>query len=327
MKSKILIIALAFLLASPLVFAQAKKGLSKDKPTADGFIIKPKFPVKVDNIYAFTDSTIVDRVYNGKQKRHYERVYTYYFTIQSPRGIESGFQDTKILIDSMVYRFKEGDESIEFNSQIEAAPQKDFKDLTLRMTPLSREFTITYSPYNDVAEIKGDQIDFLKNYLEKNKNVLQGEDTLILNLWEKGISDSYLKQFGDMHKNLIPSERIYKDSLYTRKLDIELEDVPFHGEMKMKLEDVLGNIYTLKAEGSDFKVGTSPVYLFGLKSLATPLEGKAEGAYQIKISNRGTIREVRAEFVSEVKALANDKPFTQTAKTNMFWRILGQFNN
>lgn len=322
---KILIVLSAFLFA----ISAKSQGLSENQTknnqhdkNEQGYLIKQIFPLDVYNVYEFTDSAKVKRVYPDNSIAEYTRVYTYYLTEIRKKDYDDGFQKISVVIDSMKYYFKEKDAVVEYNSQDTKSKRSTFDDLIMKTVPMGRDFDMTISPYSDVVKVEGDHLDQLMKMLHpKGPKV----DTMIVIGWERGISLPSLAYFADLDKSILPNEMMYKDSVYKEPFSIQVEGVNYVDTALVKLEDELNSSYVIKGKFNKLTSKPEIVKLYNVKFPTQPLSSKGSGFYEIQIDMHGTIQNVRSEINSETKFKYNESTINQTVNSKLNWKLKGQY--
>jgi hypothetical protein len=172
MKKIIIIFSVICLLLSPVYADDPLKGNSGDdskKEEVQKFIPKVIYHPNAYRLYKLTEITNVHRVYSDSTTKDFKREVTYFMTLTIFDKPENGFQNLKIVIDSMIYKFSEENKVIKFNSQSEEMKPIRLKDLEATTVPLNRQFDMTYSPYGEVAKIESQDIEEVIDFIKKGE--------------------------------------------------------------------------------------------------------------------------------------------------------------
>lgn len=325
-KTLVFFIPVLFFICSTALKPQSAKDADTEKDDTEPITYKlfVKYPTKVYNVYKINEHTDSWRQYSDSSVKEYERDVTYFITQVAPSLPEDGFQTVRVVFDSLRYRFKEGEAEFTFNSQDEELPSVNFMDLTVSSVPQGREFNMTYSPYGEVADIGGESIEWLENYI--NEQAVGSTDTLTIYVWLNGISDLHLKYLGDLQKRLIPNGRVTLDSTWKTFFEFELDGVSFYDSVRVSIDDYANGIFNIKAEADSLKAYSGKYRLYGIKNHLVDIDAsRGKGTYRIKLTPRGAISYAEADFYAEMVPRVSRERFKQKVKTKVTWELLGQF--
>ncbi len=305
--------------------AQTKgEDTKKKKEKALEYRLQANFPLKMYFNYKLTESTKVWRQFSDSSVIEYEREVTYYFTHFAPNPPDDGFQQVRVIFDSLRYKFKEGDAVFEFDSQAEELPASSFIDLTATTVPMGRSFEMFYSPYGDVAKIEGKDIDWLLNFLRESAGAFP--DTVSAYIWYHGISDPHLQNIADIQKGSLPSGFIAEDSTWESRFNIELDGIKFRDTLKSEIIENKAGFITVKGEIDSLMPLPEQYRLYGIKNSLVNIDaGRGKGSYMIELTPRRAINLAKAEFYAEVVARVKRSKFKQKIHTKMTWELINQF--
>lgn len=323
---------IALLVGSTMLLAQRKPVPVVTDPGTKGEIqalpeknsLKLIYPAGNAFIYVFKDSTKVTRRYSDSSTMTYVREVTYYMSQKAPKDPENGILDVDVNIDSMDYRFSSGDVTMQYNSQRTKDMQLKFPDLVAATVPVNRTFRMTYSPYWEVVKTEGEQLDWLRNYIEENNN---GQlDSMMLWVWLNGISMTNLAQVGDLEKGVLPDKRIHRDSSWRKPFFIKADGVDCRDDSaRSVIKGFHDNAYVIETTISHLTPTKEPLRLYGIPYLVRVVDGKGTGKYTINLSKKGVINSAEADITTVMKAKVKNENFTQTVRSKYSWQILGQY--
>ena len=196
--------------------------------------------------YKLNEATEISRTYSDNSVKTYKRDDEIYFTLTYRNPPSHGFFKVDVSVDSMIYKFTEGEATIEFNSNSDQNKPIHFKDLEAWGVPVGRAFEMTYSSYKDVAKLEGEDLEWLRNYInEQGKGIV---DTLTNFIWLQGISEERLTYITDLYKVYIPDKWIPKDSVWTSPFDYQINGIPFQDTVFAKVSDATSGFFTVEAK-------------------------------------------------------------------------------
>jgi len=309
---------------NPLFTQDDEKDNIKAKDTIE-YKVAVKYPTKVYHYYKMTEETSVWRQYSDSSVKEYKRQYTMFFTLFPPDPPDDGFVKVSVTFDSLRYKFYEQDKLLyEFDSQSEVMPKSSFFDMTVTTIPNGRSCDFVYSPYGEIAQYGGEDIDWLTDYvLVKGKNVL---DTLNKFVWMQGISLDHMAYLADLQKQIFPVKNMKIDSLWTSDFSIELDGINFYDTATVKITDYSLGVFTLEAVVKNLQPINKQARLYGIKSKLADIDaGRGRGSYKVQVSPRGAVSLAEAEFHAEVVPRINKERFKQKIHTKIKWELVGQY--
>lgn len=298
------------------------KGKSSAAP---GIKLKLNFPTSVRHIYQMSDTTVVYRTYSDSSTKKYTREYEFSMTERQLSDPEKGFYKIDVSIDSLNYRFKDGEAVYDFNSQADNPGALTFEDLVVNSVPLGKDFEMTYSPYGEVIKIEGERLDWLKNYIEEEGKGLP--DTVLKFFWLDGISLNHLKYVADTKKLIYPVYQVNVDSSWKSPFDFMINGMYYSdtayakitkiGDGEIHIQSKLNNIRALDKYGKFYNIKGQLLQI--VKSQGT-------GYYNLVLSSKGTIK--KAELVTnvDITVKVNRDVFTERISSKVVWDLLKQLH-
>jgi Family of unknown function (DUF6263) len=269
--------------------------------------------------YTITENTVATRTHSDSSTKTYSRDVTYYTTI---RCIESNEGQATIVVnlDSLTYRFSSTDKTVEYDSQKDITP-KNFADLNNYIGPLNRPFEMSVTPYGEVTTLKGEQVEFWRDYLTENKNDL---DSVIYMIWMQSLDRENLLQYGDLQKRTIPGRRFAVDSSWKHRMQLRLDGVVFADTVSTTFKEYSGGLYKIVCTDT-MSAAPQPIHVYGIPYISNLQEGKAVLDHTVELSSTGTINEVTSKVASWFRASVLNEIFTQNVTTTTSWKLTGQF--
>jgi hypothetical protein len=196
-------------------------------------------------------------------------------------------------------------------------------DFKFYCIPLSKEFRMTISPYNDIAKIESEKLDWFRDYtLVKSGDNL---DSLTKILWRDGLSDDIYKNFFDLVKVKIPVSFIKLDTVWKSPFTIFLDGVWYSDSAKVLINGMKDGVFNLGVNLDSLIPWKGNYRFYGIeKNLLSIDSSKATGSYSISITPRGIIREASGLFNSEVFSSSHREKFRQTISTYIEYKLLNQ---
>lgn len=322
-------LALYTILGLVLIFITSIESISQDgaKKSEEPPVYQLKFlpPQTIRHVYKLHDSTVVTRIFSDNSTKKYTREVTYYFNFVMPNPPKDGFMTFEVSIDSLKYKFTEGEAVFEFDSQLDNPGALTFEDLVATIVPLGNEFNLTYSPYGEVAKIDGERLEFLIDYIRQQKNNPMS-DAIINFVWEEGISLDRLKFLTDVKKIFFSPEAIQIDSLWETPIDLQLDYINFNDTLAAKITKFKDGYFHISAVSKNIQAKNKPAKLYGIKTqLIEVADTKGEGTFEMIIHNRGFVSKIEAKYNVEIGSYIKKEYFRQKIETKSTWELLKQF--
>ncbi|MBM2813520.1 MAG: hypothetical protein HW421_282 [Ignavibacteria bacterium] len=310
-----------FAFCAPKASAQKEEKKDEEKKEVVKYNVFAKYPLKVYNKYKFTEDTKVVRRFSDSSTKEYTRSQTFFFTIFAANAPEDGFQTLEVTVDSMQYKFVEGDAIIEVN--FDDLPPTSFSDFVACNVPLGKEFEMTYSPYGEVAKIEGEKLDKLTELITvKGKNSM---DTLQKYMWMRGISYEHLTFLFDLQKGIVPQEPVAIDSSWKTNFALEIEGVDFSDTVKNTLKSYDAGIFEIEVKAEKLHPFLTPIRMYNVSEFVHVDSGMAYGTYKMKVNTSGSIKNVEGDFNADVVTSIKKEKFIHNISVKMNWELLGQY--
>lgn len=291
----------------------------------------PAYPLKfippqtIRHVYKMHDSTVVTRIFSDNSTKKYTREVFYYFNFVMPNPPKDGFMTFEVSIDSLKYKFTEGEAVFEFDSQADNPGALTFEDLVTTIVPLGNEFNMTYSPYGEVAKIDGERLEFLINYIKQQKNNPMS-DAIINFSWEDGISIDRLKFLADVKKIILPTEPIQIDTVWKTPIDLQFDHINFYDTLTAKITKFQDKLFYISGVSNNIKPKNKPAKLYGIKTqLIEVADAKGEGTFELILHSRGFVSKAEAKYNLEIGSYIKKEYFKQKIETKTTWELLKQF--
>lgn len=271
--------------------------------------------------YVFKEETNIERTHSDSSTRNFKREITYFISQVAPKSPEDGFATVHTTIDSMIYRFSEGNSVVEYNSMRDKQPNLAFLDLLYSTIPHNRTFEMVISPYGDVAQVKGEMVDWLREYTaEKGKNVLAPIQKF---LWLDGISDNNLKHYGDLAKGIIPHGNIARDSVWQTSVSFRMSSIDFSGMANTRISNVNKSSYRLEATADNLLAQPAETRVYGITEMVRLNSGRGSANLTIDL-DEDRIRRAEIQGTSEINVTISKETFRDKISSNLSWTLTGQ---
>ncbi len=270
--------------------------------------------------YIYHDSTRVLRTYSDSSTLEYTRDLKYYMQIRALKDPVDGVLELNVVIDSIDYRFRSGDQEIAYSEQKKI--ELKFPDLVAATVPVNREYFIKFSPYYEAVGVTGEMLDWLVNYINEH-----GEghiDAMQKFVWMNGISTSALAQYCDMQKGALPNGKVSKDSTWIKPYFIKVDGLDCRDDSAAsKITGYSSATYTVETESKHLEVMPCQQRLYRIDAMVTVKGGSGTGKQVLQMNRRGIITDSRSSFETTVQAQVRKEVFSQKVSSNYHWTFLG----
>ena len=307
----------AVLLVAGTIESQAQTASQPSK--GRDYRVQAIYRAGVAQKYEIVEQTTSERTFDDGNVKTYSRTAKYYATARCIASQE-GIATLVFNLDSLEYKFSADGKDVEYNSQVDITP-KPFADLNNYIGPLNRPFELTVSAYGAVSDVKGEQIDFWREYLTENSVDL---DSLTYMIWMQSLDNDNLLHYGDLQKRVIPGLRVAIDSTWEHKFGMRIDGVHYAGNVTSTLKDYSGGIFTLNASDT-IDVASDKAYVYGIPMVTHVSTGQAVVDYTIQLSSGGTINNVNALAETSFRGKALNVEFTQRTNSAITWNLTGQY--
>lgn len=294
-----------------------------------------KYSLRVDwkdgvlHTYSVTEKTKVKRVYRDNIEKNYERETTYFLSMSST-GTDKGFTKLRVVIDSLKYKFTEGNTILRYNSYDEKDNniKGEFPDLTGTFACMSHQFEFRVAPTGEVASVSGvgenGDIDWLKDYINDPESPM---DTLQKILWLSCISPENLKMIADIPKGIIAGKmQIKADSVWTRQIGMRLDGINFSDTLASEVVSFAKSNFVISGESKALRpLSNQSVRMFGIPGLADIISGKGTGKVRLDMTSGGTVRKAEITYAADVEAKYKLEQFSENIQTTVLCTLIGQY--
>jgi hypothetical protein len=306
------------------VFSQEKAVENKKLKDPVTYTIKSKFPVNVQHVYTYTDSTIITRIFSDSSKQEFQRILTYYFTLREPSAIDSdGFAIVLVSVDSLEYFFKNKDTSIYYNSQADNLRPPKSNDYLINMVPLGLDFEMTYSPYQEVAKVWSETLINKRKYVTDPATAPTDDDVRFI--WNDRLNDTPLLSCFDVVKGILPNLKTSIDSVWNDEIVLDIEGATIKDSVDFKLSSFNIKNYIIEGSVKLINKTNKPSRLFDIRSLSEVVSTRGKGDYKIKVNPHGTINELQINHDIEIKYKIQDDYLIQKINSKKHWKLNGMF--
>ncbi|MCX7909660.1 MAG: hypothetical protein N2560_09125 [Ignavibacteria bacterium] len=301
-----------------------EKGIQKEPNLPPAYLLKANFKTQVYYNYVLSDTTKIKRVYADSSVREFQRIIRYFLTIMQPDSPKDGFSKVEISIDSINYRFIEGNKVYEFTN-IETSNPNVFKfdDFQTYNIPMSMQFVIVYSPYGEVARIEGERLLEKRAYIEQLKNSIP--DSIWYYNWTDGLSDNRLKFIGDVIKLLYPVNPVYRDSVWYSPLELQIDGILILDTVELRATGFINNKYTIIGKFVNPNLIPKKVKFYDIKTLSFPYKlTDSSGFLEQILSAGGLVQELNIKLQLTVE-VGNPFIFKENITKNLHWEMVNSY--
>lgn len=289
-------------------------------PPGREYKLQTLYRASIAQSYEFVEQTSVERIFRDSTTTTYARTATYFMTVRCIEALD-GVSKVVVNLDSLKYKFTSDGKEIAYDSQKDITP-KNFADLNNYIGPLNRSFELTYSPYGEVTNISGDQIDFWREYLEQNAADL---DSVLYTIWTQSLSRENLLHVGDLQKRLIPGLRRAVDSTWKHQLALRVDGMLYTGNVRSRLAAYEGGLYHIITQDTLTAAPGQIIHTYNVPELVRVIDGSVTLNNTVLLSTAGTINEFTSILKGSSQLVAGREPFRQNITSTLQWKLLGQY--
>jgi hypothetical protein len=293
------------------------------------FVLKHKYPVNIVHQYYLFDSCNVTRIFEGSDSMSYSYQVLTHFNNKAPnRRDDEGFLDVLVSIDSLDYSCTDYTDStnVSFNTNSdEDIPPFDNNHFMQAMVPVSKEFFLSYSGYNEVVDIYGDRYaSHLHRYVKDPKTRIT--DSVQKFIWVDGVNLDNMAFIADVAKDLLPpNDRISVDSTWRAVIFNKVNGISIVDTVEFKIEKYTAKQYILKGKSIGISLDKKHTLPYKIPLLLSPESISGTGEYEIKMTPRGAIEQLRTKYHIEVKVPVKESYYTEKVKSNIAWVLVGRY--
>lgn len=322
--SKLVIIQIvAYLICTNIVLGQ-EKGASQETQLPPAYMLKANFRTQIYYNYVLNDTTKVKRVYADSSIKEFQRIISYFMTIMQPDPPKDGFSKVEISIDSIHYKFIEGENVYQFYNIETASPSVfKFEDFLTYNVPMSMQYDLTYSPYGEVAKIEGERLTEKRNYVEMLKNSIP--DTIWYYNWTDGLSDLRLKYIGDVIKLIYPINPVYRDSIWFSPIELQVDGIHLIDTVELKVSGFWNNKYNIVGKFTSPKVRWKRTKFYAIPNLLLPYKLlNANGKLEQTLSAAGLAQELKIQLNLKLQ-VGTPLIFEENLTKNLHWIMVNSY--
>ncbi|MCO5251522.1 MAG: hypothetical protein M9949_08890 [Candidatus Kapabacteria bacterium] len=317
MKVFFAILILTVLIGSESLYSQEKASPGTEPMT---YTVRVNFPVNVHHTYTFTEISKITRNFSDGTSKKFDRELTYHFGLRAPNeASKDGFNQIEVSVDSLEYKFSDGDTTIVFNSQADDMRMPGIDDYKIASIPLGMTYKITYSPYNEIVNVEGDRLEAQREYLTNPKT--GPSDSLVKNTWLIGLSDGILNNYFDIVKSIPPTFKAAKDTSWTKAFTVSIENSQFIDSAKFTLSQITPKNYVIVGQSEKFTPQASNVRMFDILRLLKLSDVTGTANYTMMLHPRGTVNEFKAVYKLDFTYPLLSEDFKQTIETTRHWKL------
>jgi len=309
-------LAMLFASATTLAIAQS----AGEAPRGREYRLQALYRPGIAQSYEITEVDTVVRIHSDSTTRSYTRTVVYFATARCTESME-GFSTVTVNLDSMQYAFTSEGVSITYDSQKDVMI-KQFADLMNYVGPLNRQPDIKYNAYGDVLSVKGEQLEWMRDYLKESGD---GLDSVMALIWNQSVEDPNILQYADIQKRVLPGKKVAVDSSWNHKFQLRLDGVVFAGDVRSKLAGYSGGLYMASLQDTIDAIPNQSIHVYGVPYIATVLEGNAVLDHNVDLAATGTINQVTSKAKARFKARAYNEVFTHEVTSVTTWKLTGQY--
>lgn len=310
-----------FLLTSFAFFQENSKPPVNEE---DKHYLKLRYLETYNDHYKMTESKQVKRFFGSNVIKEYSTETIYYFTHKLKKTDSDGFLEILIKIDSLYFRFKEGNVELSANSQSEDYLNFTHEELGLSSMPLGQEFVITVSPYGDIVKIEGEKLSWKREYISKSSAGMK--DTSLVYSWRQGLSDNRLAHLIFFKKISIPISYVTMDSIWKSQFALQLNRVDFNGTLFSRIQNNTNGNYTFGGEIQGLKAEKQQALFFGFKKEFISLDSAvSSGNYYMTLNPKGHAELSEGDFKTAFYLKKGGNQFTDSVYSKIKYEFVGRY--
>ncbi len=306
-------------------FAQEKSGSIKENDDVLKYTLKSYFPVNVQHIYEFTDTTKISRFFSDSTTKYYTRILKYYFSVWAPSAPNKDkFQEISVSVDSLEYKWLTADGDIYYHSQADDLRLPKNDDFLNAMVPLGLEFDFVYSSYQEVGNVQGNMYEGKLRML--NDPNTKPSDSVSYFIWNKRLTKTSLTSYFDIVKGIYPNKRIAVDSNWTKNIVYDIEGATIMDSIQFTLKSF--NIKSFIINGTTISAKSAKgdkVVLSSIPNIVDVSKAIGGSEYYVRLQAKGILDELRINSNFEIDYLFKNDLINQKIDTKRNWKLLGMY--
>jgi hypothetical protein len=183
-----------------------------------------------------------------------------------------------------------------------------------------KSFDITYSPYGEIAKISGEDLDWMRDYIEQGKNTGMSDDKYFN--WTECMSDSRIAYIADERKIIIPQGIIPTDTVWTSNIAFQGDNKKFNDSLSVKIVNIDRNEYNI----STISLGLTNIkqnYKYnGIRDFGNIEQSNGFGSFSMDLTKRGRIKSSILDYYISTKNTKANSVFNELIHTRTTWELL-----
>jgi hypothetical protein len=326
-KFSLLRYAVIFIILAAIAFTTtfADEPVKGGKEDVQKYKFRIKYPGTIPHVYEMSDTTEVKMFFSDSTVKSYKREIFFWFTLKPPNTeSKDGFVLVELSIDSMSYRFLEGDKEYKYRSGLQGGHPLRFDDFEYFSIPHGQQFNMTYTPYGDIGKIEGERLDEMRDYIKEQSS--NSTDIMKKFMWTQGLSDNRLKFIVDARKIQFSDSPVAMDSVWFTPFLIQLDGITFYNEKtEASLKEVRGGFYTIEANIKQMYPVLDAERFYDINEPMPMNNVDVKGTYGLLIGPKSTLEQADAHFEASLIILVKKEVIKETISSNQHWKLLGRY--
>jgi hypothetical protein len=319
------ILIFSFLALSTLFSQNVSNPDIKAKPEYTKFLIRPKFPVNLAFSFKKSISTKVTQFLSDSSTRSYNRNLDLYFTYYSPGKPENGITELRVTVDSLVWKYKVGGDSVYYDTQRDdLLPPLKYEDYETSSIILGKSYNFYYSPYWDFGKIDGNRLIEQRNMVNDPSEGIA--DSMRNYFWNYRLSDNYLVNLTDVLKNLVPNNAIDTSMKRNVIFKYDTEELTFvDTTATVQLIKTNSQVNKLKATLNNLKCERNYARIFGFGVFVDIIQSTGKGEYELDISPQGRVDGANGKFRFEILFRDRNETVREVIEEEVNYQLLSNY--
>lgn len=145
------------------------------------------------------------------------------------------------------------------------------------------------------------------------------------NTWLIGLSEFMLNNYFDIIKRVPPEFKASRDTSWVRAIPVALEGSRFLDSVKFSLKQITPRNYVIEGVSQNISAIPSMARMFNIQRLLQLGEAKGTSKYTMMMHPRGTVNELKAEYLVEFTYPLLSDSFTQKVETTRHWELVNMY--
>lgn len=322
---KISVFALFLCFYAVSLFSQAEI-VTQKKDDAPLYSMTLKYPLNVFVKYEYNEKSSIRRMKDQKAELFsYNRDASYFFWHRMSEFVKEGFINLHAGIDSMYYSFDKDGKNTTFKTTIPDDIFKFNEDIEQYLLSNNHRFDLVISPYNDIADLKGEMIENERKYIEDNKDITKEPDYVLNN---NAISNQRLIHISDPKKINLIKGNIKMDSVWYSAISYQIEGFTFNDTIAVKFTDQRGGYLFIESTFKPKYFDGKASILYGKRNSLCYLDSSDLTAkLVVTMSPYGLVDETVLTIGGKIMVHdSKDEKFTDMIDVKYKWKQVGQWD-